>query len=59
LPNYLPSDFAPLVAKVAQYEQQADREEWIGKVVDFETATTDADFVQLRELWEVLGRQEG
>jgi catalase len=59
LPNYLPSDFAPPIAKVTQYEQRADHEEWIGTVVDFETVTTDADFVQPREFWEVLGRQEG
>jgi catalase len=59
LPNYLPSDFAPPIVKAAQYEQRADHEEWIGTVVDFETVTTDADFVQPREFWEVLGRQEG
>lgn len=59
LPNYLPSNFALPIVKAAQFEQRADHEEWIGTVVDFETVTTDADFVQPREFWEVLGRQEG
>ena len=58
-PNYIVSDFEPKIVKAPQYEQRADHEEWVGTVVDFESHVTDADFVQPREFWEVLGRQEG
>ncbi|KAK8108965.1 catalase [Apiospora sp. TS-2023a] len=43
-------------ANPAQYEVLAAHEEWIGRVVDYESQVTDADFVQPREFWEVLGR---
>ncbi|KAK7960659.1 catalase [Apiospora saccharicola] len=40
------------------YEVLAAHEEWIDRVVDCESQVTDADFVQPREFWEVLGRNK-
>lgn len=58
-PNYLPSDFQPKIVQAAQYEERAEQhEQWVGKIVDFESEVTDKDFVQPREFWEVLGRQK-
>ena len=54
--NYIPATNQPPIVKAAQYEQRAAHEEWIGKIVDFESELTDADFVQPREFWEVLGK---
>ncbi|KAK8098186.1 catalase [Apiospora kogelbergensis] len=54
--NYIPAHDAPPIVKPAQYEVLAAHEEWIGSVVEYESQVTDADFVQPREFWEVLGR---
>jgi len=60
LPNYVPSSFAPPIIKAQQYEVRADHEEWIGTVIDFESQTTEDDFVQPREFYnKVLAKQEG
>lgn len=59
IPNYLPSVDAPPVVVASQYEQPANHEQWIGHVTNFEDYVTDQDFVQPREVWEMLGHQKG
>ena len=58
-PNYIPAtDQAPIV-NAPQYQQRAAHEEWVGKVVDYESQPTDADYVQPRDFWNVLGKTAG
>jgi catalase len=52
LPNY-PSSFCPLDKPRAFAPTQ---EFWTGRATNFQFGVTDEDFVQLRALWEVLGR---
>jgi catalase len=58
LPNYIPSRFAPKIARVKQTEELAAHEEWIGRVMSFESEVTNEDFVQPREFWRALAVKE-
>jgi catalase len=58
-PNYIPAVNGPRIIASAQYEERAAHEEWLGTVVNFESAITDDDFVQPREFWHELGKTPG
>jgi len=56
-PNY-PSSFRP-ISYPPKEKTNPEAEFWEGKITPFIWELTDADFIQARDLWRVLGRQEG
>ena len=59
LPNYIPNTGGPKIIKAAQYEDEARdaHEEFVGRAVSFESATTADDLVQPREFWQNLANR--
>ena len=57
-PSYFPSFLGPKIAQTDQFDQ-TEHEKWLGKVTAFESHVTHADFVQPREFWKDLGKEEG
>ncbi|KAF2807036.1 catalase-domain-containing protein [Mytilinidion resinicola] len=59
-PNYVRSTQKEVAfRKTATIAKGNPHEKWVGEVSDFSSEVTDEDFVQARDLWKVLGRQEG
>lgn len=57
-PDYVGSEFLPV--SVAKRRQMPTHEQWEGHVIPFATQLTEKDFVQPRELWEIIcGEPDG
>jgi catalase len=60
-PNYVRSSLKPINFK-GQVEANGyapgGHEEWVGQVAAYSSEVTDEDFVQAREMWNVLGKSD-
>lgn len=55
-PNYVRSEFRPMT--FSKRYQFPNHEQWQGHVVIKSTEVTDRDFVQPRELWEIIKKEK-
>lgn len=54
-PNYVKSSFRSMTYGGGE----TSHDEWAGKTANYSSEVTDDDFVQARDLWEVLGKEPG
>jgi catalase len=60
-PNYVRSSLKPINFKGqvgANGYAPGGHEEWVGQVAAYSSEVTDEDFVQAREMWDVLGKSD-
>ena len=55
-PDYVKSEFRKVT--LSSRHQVPTHEDWAGKVVTFASEVTDKDFVQAREFWEILCKED-
>ncbi|EKG21351.1 Catalase, partial [Macrophomina phaseolina MS6] len=54
-PDYVRSSFRP----VRYGPKDVAHDEWVGRVTAYSSEVTDNDFVQARDLWRIMGEEEG